>query len=410
MINSIAIKWFESHQDTLIKLHPGVNILIGESDNGKSSIIRAIKWNAHNRPQGNSYRDDKLDPENKKDKLKLTEVNIKYDKKNILRARDGTPGGVNHYQIENNEPLRALRSDIPDEIQEITRIKDVNIQTQHPLDQYFLIGDKPGQTAKEFNKVAGLVVMDKATADINSQVRSCNSMIKMTKLEIDTRLEEIEDTEWVDSAEKMALKLEDLILKVMDGQEVCHGLDSVIHEMNKVDTEIAKYSMIDKAVEELDKLKTEQKQLSVKSSGYKKLADVLGDLHKMDNKLTHYDYLVQADLETKKLGTMLADLFNKKSACDALSNLIITLNDVDLQLNTTADIDKASTALKKLNSDKTRIEIQKDHIVEIEAVLERFSTNKKDLKWAIQTLADEQVEYLRIRTTKECPTCGRTGE
>ena len=44
MINSIKIQNFQSHKNTTIKLKPGVNIITGSSDCGKSVDIRALKW------------------------------------------------------------------------------------------------------------------------------------------------------------------------------------------------------------------------------------------------------------------------------------------------------------------------------------------------------------------------------
>lgn len=41
MIKSITIKNFESHEDTTIHFGPGLNLLVGESNSGKSSIIRS---------------------------------------------------------------------------------------------------------------------------------------------------------------------------------------------------------------------------------------------------------------------------------------------------------------------------------------------------------------------------------
>lgn len=41
MIKSISIKNFESHEDTTIHFGPGLNLLVGESNSGKSSIIRS---------------------------------------------------------------------------------------------------------------------------------------------------------------------------------------------------------------------------------------------------------------------------------------------------------------------------------------------------------------------------------
>ena len=127
MIEFISIKNFESHKDTFIELHPGVTVLVGESDEGKSSIIRAIKWNTKNRPQGDTYRNNSIGTKTKEDKEKLTEVKIKYNTGIVSRARDGFSSGINHYQINDQEPLKALRTDIPEEVQEVTKIKDINL-------------------------------------------------------------------------------------------------------------------------------------------------------------------------------------------------------------------------------------------------------------------------------------------
>jgi exonuclease SbcC len=43
MIKEIFIQNYLSHKRTSLKLHEGVNVFIGLSDNGKSAIIKAIK-------------------------------------------------------------------------------------------------------------------------------------------------------------------------------------------------------------------------------------------------------------------------------------------------------------------------------------------------------------------------------
>jgi chromosome segregation ATPase len=42
MLKSLRIINFESHKDTTINFTDGFNVIIGQSDGGKSSIIRAI--------------------------------------------------------------------------------------------------------------------------------------------------------------------------------------------------------------------------------------------------------------------------------------------------------------------------------------------------------------------------------
>ena len=87
MIKTIKIKNFESWKDVQIDLHPGINVLVGESDSGKSIIIRALKWNFLNRPQGFGYRSDFL--EDKKDITSVeTQLNSNGQIDTITRQRN----------------------------------------------------------------------------------------------------------------------------------------------------------------------------------------------------------------------------------------------------------------------------------------------------------------------------------
>ena len=47
MIDSITIRNFEKHLDTAFNLCEGVNVFQGESDEGKSGIIRSIAWKSN---------------------------------------------------------------------------------------------------------------------------------------------------------------------------------------------------------------------------------------------------------------------------------------------------------------------------------------------------------------------------
>lgn len=53
-IKSIILKNFESHKDTTVHLNEHLNVLIGESGHGKSSVLRAIEWVVENNPAGRS--------------------------------------------------------------------------------------------------------------------------------------------------------------------------------------------------------------------------------------------------------------------------------------------------------------------------------------------------------------------
>lgn len=54
-VKSIDIENFQSHENTHIDFDMGLNIIIGESNNGKSSILRAMDWVVDNQPLGTDF-------------------------------------------------------------------------------------------------------------------------------------------------------------------------------------------------------------------------------------------------------------------------------------------------------------------------------------------------------------------
>lgn len=361
MIKSVKITNFESYTREKFKLHPGVNVFTGGSDEGKSGIIRAITWNAENRPLGDGFRSDLLDP--KKDKKVPVQVSIDYETTGLVtRSKDAT--GKNYYYVEGQkEPLRALRTDVPDEIQDMSLMEKVNIQGQHPSEQYFLLTDKPGHVAKKFNKVAGLVIMDKAITEVNSQVRDCNAEIKVAKAEIETRTDELKETEWVIRAEKLAKKLKAFKIKLDKKDAKWKALKNIIIQIQEVERELKEYD------------------------GIKAAKIALNSLIKKSN-----------EIESKK-----KEQFKQQA-------IVFDLSDVDSRLKQYNDIDKALKALKTLKKEQEEYKVKWATNGALKTLLKEIQCNKEFITTAEEEYKKAKITYDDIFENKACPTCGRKGK
>jgi DNA repair exonuclease SbcCD ATPase subunit len=157
MIKQLEIKNFQGHKFTSMSFSPGVNIIKGRSHSGKTSIVRAIKWAILNRPRGEAFRSwfaGKAE----------TLVTIDFGENFIVRGKGKT---ANYYKV-NDTTLEAMRADVPDEVQAITKMNDLNFHSQH--DPYFLIQETPGLVAKKLNEVVGLEVIDGTMSRINKLI------------------------------------------------------------------------------------------------------------------------------------------------------------------------------------------------------------------------------------------------
>jgi exonuclease SbcC len=181
MINSIAIRNFQIHKKTEVEFDPGITIISGTSDNGKSSIIRAFRWAFQNRPQGYSFR--RWDTPDKA----ITAVDVSVDGETISRKR----GKVRNEYVFQDTTYKALRSDVPDNIKEHIEILPFNIQPQSG--KVFLFEDTDSEVAKLINEVSGISVIDdilkesnRRLRELNAEERLLNDMIKDKKSQATT--------------------------------------------------------------------------------------------------------------------------------------------------------------------------------------------------------------------------------
>jgi DNA repair protein SbcC/Rad50 len=358
VIKSLKIRNFESWENAEINFHPGINILVGESDKGKSGIIRALKLAFQNRPQGFNYRSDFLE-----DKKAMTSVETVLINENstdtVIRQRNLS--GTNEYLL-NGKPLVALRTDVPTEISEVTKMSEINIQGQHPTEQYFLLSERPGYVAKEFNKVSNLEVMDDAISEINSQVRTAKAEEKVIQKEIDTKKQLIKENEWLPKALKFTEKLEGLESDIQDREEELAEIVYLLGQIKSTEQKLKQYKDVSNALKMV-----------------KKLIDLNSEILETENK-------------KKKLIRIVSDSQNLR-----------------LRLKAMQSIDEALNDLKTLEKQPREIQKEEDLYIELVSIVKSIQKNEeKETELNTEIEKYEKVFHHKLKT-EECPTCGRIG-
>ena len=187
MIKSIEIKNFQSHKDTKLDFLPGVNIIVGTSDSGKTVIIRALKWVAKNRPSGDAFRSNWGGD---------TEVVLKVDDTKVIRRRTKTK---NEYQIE-EMVLKVPKTDVPKEVEDVLNIDEINLQGQ--FDSSFLLSATSGEVANHFNKIANFEKIGQTIQTIRLDLLQYNRDLGFSKERLIELREGIKEFEYIPDFEK----------------------------------------------------------------------------------------------------------------------------------------------------------------------------------------------------------------
>lgn len=348
-LEELEILNYQSWKFCLLEFSPGVNVILGSSDKGKSSIVRALNWVCSNRPTGNDFRSNFTKSD--------TSVTLCMDDSIVCRKKGNK---TNVYNLNDSaQNLQALRSDIPDEVKQLTRMESINIQPQH--ENYFLLNDTPGQVAKKFNEIAGLKIMDKSLLAINSEIRELNQEVKTTDATIETLETKIKKLDWLSSCEKDLLIIERM-------EEQIHEISYTIDVIGLLET---KYREMQ---EEIDKLPSPDALPLVED-----ILDKDDELYETEQNLKNINQLLvqqsELDHEIKRLS-----LFKnvKLSSPDAVRSSIGRLDE----------------SIKSMSDLINRFDNITSDLLDI----------KPQIKIAEDSLADFKCE------TKFCPTCNNPWE
>jgi len=275
MLKQLEISNYQSHKRTEIELHPGINVIIGSSDVGKTAIIRALTWLIWNRPSGEAFQSSWGG---------ATKVTAETDKMKISRIKSADK---NAYVLGVSE-FHAIKTDVPVEVLQALNVNTINVQRQ--FDRPFLLDSSPGVVAQFFNTIAHLDVIDRATSNVQRWVREITQRIQSRRDQIKELEAKLVEYENLDDLDSRVTDLESLDQKRIDAEVELSKVRKIIVEVKYTDERISKYDFalkLDAEVVKVINLITERKIAEDRSQNLEKL---LQDLERL------YDRVEQAEL------------------------------------------------------------------------------------------------------------------
>ena len=242
MIDKLILKNFQAHKSSELDFCPGCNCIIGESDEGKTSIIRALYWASQNKPSGGDFISDFS-------KRGECSASIVVDGNEVTRFKNKTK---NEYRV-NDQSFKALgKSGVPDEVSNILQLDELNFQNQ--MDSPFLLSSSSGEVARYLNDIVNLNVIDDSLKKVNAKTNACNRDIEEKGIEAGLLKTELESHNWLDEAESAVNTLDNDHSKLQNIEQSHEILKELLNDTDDLIEDLEPYKDLDIKEKEIDSL------------------------------------------------------------------------------------------------------------------------------------------------------------
>ena len=320
MLKKLILENFQSHKHSEFDFDPGVNVIVGPSDSGKTAIIRALRWLVWNRPLGEAFIQHGS---------KYCKVQLEIDGHELRREKE-RKNGKNVYFLDGSY-FSAVRTEPPEDIRKVLNIDDINLQQQ--FDRPFLLDSSPGEVAQHFNKVAKLDMIDIGIKRVLQWTRKIQQNISIKEQQIQALESQLQKYDYLPLLEGRIQSLElmqnEMIAKLNQKDKIKELYD-LLSQVDRDMIELTKVTVLEKKIDSILEKVKEKKQKQEDLSTLKQLFQKLSAIEKQ---LMEQNNLVNAE---KQINEILAKINLKKESKnqkDKLENLTYSISETEQKFN-----------------------------------------------------------------------------
>lgn len=415
-IKSIIIKNFQSHANTELELCDGVNVILGNSDVGKTAILRALGWIFFNKPSGTTFiRNGETE----------AFIKIVYDDGHIItRLRNKTFNGYKIYYPEEDklEEFSGLgKNNVPEEVMEITGVRNFKIAddlevpvTYHTqLEGPFLLSLSTDKKAKAIGSITNVGNIDLAIKKGRAYSREYKNKLSSAEDKLKKENEHLNNFINLDKKKKNLENIKSIYNAINEQNEKIDRLktysnkydeinekikieENKIKSFNAIDILNQKFTGIDEKIKEgndlfskLSRYKTIENEIA-KTSKFISNTEGLEDINKRIDEVqlltNKREMLINLNIKLKYLNSGLNDVQSIYDS-DLVNTLTKSYDYLIKRIYDYVELINQYSALKNTNELISKIEI----LIKNEEI-------------AIKNNVENYLEL--ISSEKVCPICG----
>ena len=212
MLTSARIQGLQAHEDTILSFAPGLTVIHGATNSGKSAIVRALLWALYNKGSVASLQ-----------RTGSSQTSVEVSLSSGVGVKRLHTGKANQYYLRQPDgtslpPFETVGRDVPDPVVHATGFipvrldKDasklgtpLNIASQH--DGLFLITEPPSSVQRQLGCLVETDRLEIAARNCASAAQSAGSRHKAELAKIAAIKAEIEALSWIEQADQYLVQL-----------------------------------------------------------------------------------------------------------------------------------------------------------------------------------------------------------
>lgn len=195
MFRKILLRDFQRHRRKCLRLDRRITVLIGPTDSGKSTVLRALRYLCLNKLRGTHFI---------RHGQGRSVIKVWFDKGVVSRVRGKSD---NLYKL-NKSSFKAFGANkVPDPIVAALRVSEVNFQRQG--DYPFWFSESAGQVSQRLNELADLQAMDHVLDRLAKRVRSTQAKLEVAAERKNAAEATVRALDWVPQCAADANRLAD---------------------------------------------------------------------------------------------------------------------------------------------------------------------------------------------------------
>jgi len=306
MLKSMHLSNFQSHKASHLEFDPGVNVIIGPSDSGKTAIIRALRWLVWNRPSGDAFRSTWGGD---------TKASILIENCLIGRGK----GKQEEYFLEDTN-FKAFGKEVPEEITKTLNLNDVNLQSQ--LDSPFLLSNSPGEVAKHFNRVAHLDQIDEGLSKVQKWIREIDQDISSSEKQVIGFTENLEKFEHLEKFEVDVEVLEGMESELIHQANNKRALEKLCIDLVAVQALIEEQEKITEAGPLVDSILDLYAEKIFINTDKRELEGLIQEVEEVEKDLENESKILGTEKLVTSVVSLFADLVLVRYNCEVLQKLV----------------------------------------------------------------------------------------